>query len=162
MFGVLFLMICYRVNALKSIRKIFAIQLRGLRGSETQSEFSERLGIPLRTLQNLEKGAIPQEKILAQICEKTGISEGRLFLDSDLIPPTAQDLLKMVESRDARISELEAGHGSPTRQSIITALAALDESQLTEVIRVLSARFTVFRETLQKVQGGETGRRNTS
>ena len=75
-------------------KPVIARRIRFLRGKQTQEEFSARVGISRSALANYETGrSIPNEFAIAQIVQKTGVSEG-YFNDPSL--PDEGDLASVV------------------------------------------------------------------
>lgn len=74
---------------LNTIEEVIAFHFRRLRGSRTQSEMAELLGLPLRSYQALEYGSVPRPETRRIVAEKLGIQETELFLDPDLVEDAA-------------------------------------------------------------------------
>lgn len=86
----------YGAGSLATIEKVFAYNIKRLRGDLTQEVMAERLGIPLRSYQHIEKGAIPKPKTRKAIAAKLGIPESALFLDPDLSSPSAEQFFEIL------------------------------------------------------------------
>jgi len=124
------------MELLETINKVFAYNLRRLRGERTQSEISEAADIPFRTYQRLEAGAIPKTREhLRAIARVHGCTETALFLDPDLLgrppqapEPTDKELLNLLEKRLAARVDAKAVL-PPEERDLLALFAALDEHQ---------------------------------
>lgn len=104
------------MEALETIEKVFAHNLRVLRGKSTQADMAERLSMPLRTYQKFEAAqVIPQAETRRQLADKLGVPETRLFQDPDLARVPGADLLR----------------------EALALLAPLDQDQLYDTLRFL-------------------------
>jgi transcriptional regulator with XRE-family HTH domain len=81
---------------LKTLEEVFIHNLKRYRGKRTQAEIAEAAGIPLRSYQHAEGGAIPQGPNRAAIAEALGVQETELFLDPDLTSPTPRQALEVI------------------------------------------------------------------
>lgn len=69
-----------------------------IRSQKTQLEFSEFLGIPHKTFQNIEtERVVPNSKTVGKICDALGLSAEELFRDPNA-PPDAKTLVSRMES----------------------------------------------------------------
>lgn len=84
---------------LKTIKQVFASNLRLFRGKRTVEEIAEAADIPYRTYQEMETGRMSRPKNIAAVAKALGVPETRLFLDPDLLDvrPTVQTALKVVQ-----------------------------------------------------------------
>lgn len=89
---------------MKTLEEIFVENLRRFRGDRTQAEIAERAGIPLRSYQHAEGGAIPQGPNRTAIAQALGVKESALFVDFDEFERKAipQDVLELLERVDPR------------------------------------------------------------
>jgi transcriptional regulator with XRE-family HTH domain len=77
----------------KTIREVFADNLRELRGKMTQEEFSAKVGISLSTYQKMERGNVPQAENLRILAKTLKVPESRLFYDRTLAPKSTREQL---------------------------------------------------------------------
>lgn len=90
--------VVYGVTALDTLEKVFAHNIRKLRGKQTQAEMAERLDMPLRTYQKFEAGNIPQAATRHELALKLGVPETALFLDPELSAPTAAQVCDVLSA----------------------------------------------------------------
>src|SRR5258708_39445984 len=64
---------------MREIQNRFSVMLKAGRGSQSQAECSERLGIIQQTYSRYEKGKIPDGETLLQIAMKLGTSTDELL-----------------------------------------------------------------------------------
>lgn len=132
------------MEALETINKVFAHNLRELRGSRTQSDVAEQIDMPLRTYQHLEAGKIPKtRKYLAALAEFHDVSEPRLFLDPDLIKKEIEKRSNPAENSGpgGLLRAAAVVVSAPVGVEIIVALAELsakDQAQLSIVLRAIN------------------------
>jgi transcriptional regulator with XRE-family HTH domain len=111
-----------------SIREVFSWRLKRLRGDKTQEEFSARLGIPLRSYQNMEAGNVPQHKSLYRLVEKLALkSETELFQDPDRENPKLR-LFELVARLDENQAEALLAHANDILASLKIEAEALSSS----------------------------------
>lgn len=123
------------------LRERLAENLKVLRGKQTQSEFAEALGLPMRTYVNIELGhSWPQYANIQQMAEKLGVTEGQLFADPELVlktprqpPPTPAEALEIVknalEKAEKREREL-----SLSARALSDILPTLDEDKARTIL----------------------------
>lgn len=82
---------------MRTIREVFAENLREIRGNRTQAYMAEAVGISLSTYQKMELGNVPQAHNLEVLANGLGVPETRLFFDSDLVTqPTPEQALEVL------------------------------------------------------------------
>lgn len=86
---------------MKTIREVFADNLRELRGKMTQEEFSAKAGISLSTYQKMERGNVPQAENLRTLAETLKVPESRLFYDRSLAPKATREQLLLTLFEEA-------------------------------------------------------------
>jgi transcriptional regulator with XRE-family HTH domain len=75
------------MEVLETINKVFALNLRNLRGDRNQEEIAELAKVPTRTYQRYEAGVLPKRRqITARLARALKVPESRLFLDPDAMP----------------------------------------------------------------------------
>lgn len=74
------------MEVLETINKVFAFNVRRLRGNASQSEIADLAEMPLRTYQRYEAGVLPRKKRhLMALCRALKTAETALFRDPDLL-----------------------------------------------------------------------------
>lgn len=119
------------IEGLETISKVFAENLKSLRGERTQAAVAEAAGLPLRTYQSLEAGVIPRlPRVRQQLARALGVSESRLFIDPEYMPKPSKDAaLQILRTSLALIERL------PER--LLKRLAAMDQAEISALEDVL-------------------------
>lgn len=124
------------METLETIEKVFAINLRKMRGNATQADMAERLELQLRAYQHMEAGeVIPQAETRRLIAKNLKISETSLFLDPDLTKPTFKQALEMVRGDIDRLASF-----SPAQRALFDLLPSVDEEQARRLIELIETR----------------------
>jgi transcriptional regulator with XRE-family HTH domain len=129
-----------KMEVVETINKVFAHNLRALRGPRTQSEVAEAIGISLRGYQRLEAGILPRPGLRKKLVAVLNVrSETQLFVDPDL-----QNQGSVKDEKDQYLREL------------LVLLPALDQLKLrmilTEVKMALPELSEVQAKVLKKIQ----------
>lgn len=93
---------------MENIKKVFAYNLRKIRGERSQDLFSELIRVPKPTYVRweAEKGKLPQEKNMRRLfeaMEKWKIPINTLFLDPDLAAPVSEKEALEAENRQLKV-----------------------------------------------------------
>lgn len=118
---------------LKTIREVFAYNLRELRGDRTQAEISESADIPFRTYQDMEGGTLPVKKWdhIASLSKLHNVSETRFFLDPDLTKPNTNQIIEAVTSAlSGKTTIQKTVVKQPEITALISILSTLDDPEL--------------------------------
>ena len=120
-------------------------RIRQVRGSLTQRQFADKIGVAVYTYQTYEKGSIPNGKILLRIHERFNVNITWLLTgEGSPTPP--------VESKQLMpaVSEAAAEYAPPIDQLIEMVLKILDSN--TEFTRALQSNITAFYHALETKQ----------
>lgn len=99
---------------------------------------AEAAGLPFRTYQNMEQGAIPQAQTLEMVAKAFGVPETRLFLDLDLVErPTPEDALAVITNLVRAFAAPSAESLSPVKRTALSKLASLDDSQVNDLLLLI-------------------------
>jgi transcriptional regulator with XRE-family HTH domain len=133
---------------LKTIKEVFAENLRRLRGDRTQAALSEAADIPLRTLQKWEAGRLPRDEgQLQALATALGVAETALFIDASAsAEPTPQEALEVLSRALALAPTGGALRG--TAREVMNIAATLTEAEALIVLPFLQTQVNTLRSPL--------------
>lgn len=124
---------------LRTIREVFAFNVKELRGSRSQEDVADATGIPWSTYQTYEYGTIPQKHShLEALAKFHGVPETRFFLDPDLTKPSTNQVIEAVTQS---LLKTENTQKTPIKQpeieELVSILSTLNQPELTaQLIRI--------------------------
>lgn len=125
---------------LKTIREVLSHNLETLRGDRTQAEMAELAGIPFRTYQGAEYGAMPKPETLAAIAKALGVPESKLFeVPRKATPAEEQEVLDRAIEGLKFIALL-----TPAQRRIFDILPSVDDEQAARLLKLVETRQAVL------------------
>jgi transcriptional regulator with XRE-family HTH domain len=125
------------MEPLETIDKVFARNLREMRGDKRQEDVAHESKVPWRSYVRLEKGTIPRNRAhLKRLATYYGVTETRFFLDPDLATKQPATDLSVEKALEVLRRALET---STVERRIGEILRKIDQTKVNDFIAAIDS-----------------------